>query len=65
MMSEVLLLDQILNLQVPVSEAGDADPSPAVSKVFCFLQGLTRLTVAPLRELRTLACLGGLRQDDV
>lgn len=35
-MSEVLLLDQILNLQVPVSEAGDADPSPVVSKVFVF-----------------------------
>lgn len=32
-MSEALLLDQVLNLQVPVSEAGDADPSPVVSKV--------------------------------
>lgn len=64
-MSEVLLLEQVLNLQVPVSEAGDADPSPVVSKGFVFLQGLTRLTVAPVRELRTLACLSGLRQDDV
>lgn len=65
MMSEVLLLDQVLKLQVSVSEAGDADPSPVVSKVFVFLQGLTRLTVSPLRELRTLACLSRLRQDDV